>query len=208
MLSPLQNPPECSATLKYYSFKLETISATLHRAAVSSVHTILLTFHCVAFNDFYNTSAPLNPNKNNYVITCWVLPPVYKDGTTSEWQKEKMSFLSAVSFIFSVCSPRSLSFTGRRQKSDAGDGKGWKAETERVEPAAQDRRMDHGLPRHSACQYPSRCQSHTLLLHPWLLPWWHFVCQHRSSKKGCLRRSRNNLFSKTNRHTQYLQAFW
>lgn len=65
-----------------------------------------------------------------------------------------MSFLSAVSFIFSVCSPRSLSFTGRRQKSDAGDGKGRKAE-----PMAQDRTADRGLPRHSACQCPSRRQN-------------------------------------------------
>lgn len=120
---------------------------------------ILLTFNSVAFNDFYSSSAPLNTNKNNYVITCCVLSPVNKDGATSEWQKEKMSFLSAVSFIFSVCSPRSLSFTGRRQKSDAGDGKGWKAEPGRAEPMAQDRTADHGLPRHSACQCPSRRQN-------------------------------------------------
>lgn len=156
MLSLLQNPPACSLTL---SFTLEIISAALHKAAVSSVHMILLTLHSVAFNDFYNSSAPLSTNKNNYVITCWAVPPVNKDGATGEWQKEKMSFLSTVSFIFSVCSPRSLSFTGWRQKSDAGDGKGWKAETGRAEPMAQGRTTDHGLPRHAVCQCPSHRQN-------------------------------------------------
>lgn len=65
-----------------------------------------------------------------------------------------MSFLSAVSLIFSVCSPKSLSFTsGQQQKSSAGDREGREAEAEPRK--AQDCRMYHMLPRHSVCQCPS-----------------------------------------------------
>lgn len=141
--------------------------------------------------------------QKNYVITCWVLPPVNKDGATSEWQKEKMSFLSAVSFIFSVCSPRSLSFTGRRQKSHAGDGKGWKAVAGWAAPMEQNLRTDRGLPRHSACQCPARRQNAWDTPFSFTLDCYHGDALFAStvSQKGCVHRSWNNLFSRTNRHT-------
>lgn len=157
----------------------------------------------MAFNDFYNSSAPLNTNKNNYVITCWVIPPVNKDGATGEWQKEKMSFLSTVSFIFSVCSSQPFIHRtatkercGRREGMEGRDGAS----------------RANGTGPHNGSWAPSPFRlpisisppEHTLLLQPWLLPWWRFVCKLCFSKKGCGHRSWSSLLSKINRRVHTL----
>lgn len=67
-----------------------------------------------------------------------------------------MSFPSAVSLRFSVCSPYSLLLTSdRQQEHDAGDRKRREAATWWAAGMAQDHGTHRPLPRHSACQCPS-----------------------------------------------------
>ncbi len=118
-----------------------------------------------------------------------------------------MSFLSAVSLRFSVCSSYSLPLTsGRQQESEAGDGKRRRAETWWAAGMAQDHRTHRSLARHSACLPMSISpleahHRHTLLLHPWLLPWQPFVFQRSLSEEDRLSQSSNHPFYRTNTHT-------
>lgn len=149
-------------------------------------------------------TASLNIRKNkwcNNLTMLLVNNEDYQRETERERQKRKMIFLS---WTFSVCSPSGLSLTpGRQQESDAGDRKRRKdlvssrngTGPENVSQAPPPFRLPMSI---SPLEAHHR---HTLLLHPWLLPWQLFVFQRSLSEEDCLSQSSNNPFSRTNVHT-------
>lgn len=122
----------------------------------------------------------------------------------SERHRRRKWVFSQLSHWHSAFVLLSLSHTwGQIQESKVGDGKRRKAETWCATGMAQNHGMYRKLPRHSVCQCPSQ-HRHTLLLHPWLLPWKLFVFWHSFSEEDCVIQSLNSPFTRTSIHTHKL----
>lgn len=143
----------------------------------------------------------------NCVISwqCWGLQLVNKE--QNHYKKEQqsefpLSCLIEIQHLFSL-QPPTHSRTTTRERC------GRQEEKERSYLVSS---RNGTLPQNASLAPPPFClpmsisplqaqhHRHTLLLHPWLLPWQLFVFQCSLSEKDCLSRSSNHPFHRTNPH--------